>query len=198
MAKQTMQSIQRVINSAIRQAFRNLKSAVVWALMLAMVWNLAAIPVAEASTRNRRSSKSSSKAAKTAKAVFQGQTMIVWGPQQVVQQPFPTTYTANFSLPAGAIPPYQLTISNGAIDGTRKVTSACVKVNGANVLSFNCYHSINPSPQVRTVSLQANNTIQVTLVGPTLSYVTITITANQASLAASPTSGTQGQTLRSH
>lgn len=195
MAKQTMQSIQRVINSAIRQAFRNLKSAVVWALMLAMVWNLAAIPVAEASTRNRRSSKSSSKAAKTAKAVFQGQTMIVWGPQQVVQQPFPTTYTANFSLPAGAIPPYQLTISNGAPDGTRKVTSACVKLNGANVLSFNCYHSINPSPQVRTVSLQANNTIQVTLVGPTLSYVTITITANQASLAASPTSGTQGQTL---
>jgi len=121
--------------------------------------------------------------------------MVVWGPQQIVQQPLPTTYTAQFPLPAGAIPPYQLTISNGNPDGTKKVQQACVKLNGVNVLSPTCYHSINPSPQVRTVSLQADNTIAVNLGGGPTTFVTITITANQATLAASPSNGTQGQTL---
>ncbi|MGE0133429.1 MAG: RHS repeat-associated core domain-containing protein [Blastocatellales bacterium] len=160
-------------------------------LELAMAPFVGAAP----SAKNKPRSSSSSTARLARTALQGGQTMTVWGPQQIVRQSFPSTYTANFPLPAGAIAPYQLTISNGAPDGTRKVTSACVKLNGANVLSFTCNHSVNPSPQVRTVSLQANNTIQVSLIGPTLSYVTITITANQASLAASPNSGNQGQTL---
>ncbi len=196
MMKQTMKSIQGAINNAMRHSIRNLKSGVVWALMLAMVWNLAAIPIAGGSSRDRRSSKPSSESASRAKAVLQGgQTTTVWGPQQVVQQSIPSTYSAQFSLPAGAIAPYQLVISNGSPSGTNKVTQACVKLNGVNVLSTTCYHSINPSPQTRTVSLQANNTIEVNLVGSTLSYVTITITANQATLTASPASGIQGQTL---
>ncbi|MGH9934706.1 MAG: hypothetical protein ACREAM_00580, partial [Blastocatellia bacterium] len=196
MTKQTTQSIQRVTGSAMRNSIRDLKSGVIWALMLAMVWNLAAIPIAGSSSKKARSSKSSSKSASRAKSALQGgQTMVVWGPQQVLRQPSPTTYTAQFSLPAGAIAPYELTISNGATDGTRKVTQACLKLNGANVFTPTFCHTINPTPQVRQVSLQANNTIEVSLIGPVLSFVTITITANQATLAASPTSGTQGQTL---
>ncbi len=88
-----------------------------------------------------------------------------------------------------------MTVSNGAPNGTQKVTQACIKLNGVNVLSPTCYHSVNPTPQIRTVSLQANNNIEVSLIGPSLSYITITVTANQASLAVSPTSGNQGQTM---
>jgi sugar lactone lactonase YvrE len=193
MTKQTRQSIQRVITK--RQTIHHLKSAVALALTLALVWNLAAIPVAVASTRDRRSSKPSTKSAKPAKLLQGGGTMVIWGPQQVVRQPINTTYYASFSLPGGAVPPYQMTVSNGAPNGTQKVTSACIKLNGVNVLSPTCYHSVNPTPQVRTVSLQAENNIEVSLVGPSLSYITITVTGNQASLAASPTSGVQGQSL---
>ncbi|MEP7339810.1 MAG: IPT/TIG domain-containing protein, partial [Acidobacteriota bacterium] len=175
-----------------------LKSAIAQTLIYAMVWNLLALPIVQALTRDRRSSKPFSKVAlKSAKpaTALQGQTMVVWGPQQIVRQPINTTYTASFSLPSGALPPYQMTVSNGAPNGTMKVTQACIQLNGVNVLSPTCYHNLNPTPQVRTVSLQASNSISVSLVGSVLTYITITITANQASLAVSPTSGTQSQTL---
>lgn len=192
MTKQTMNAIKRAMT--INCIARQLKSALVWMLMLALVWNSTVIQAADTSSRDRRSSKPARKSAPRA-AVVQGQTMVVWGPQQVVRQPVNTTYYASFSLPSGAIPLYQMTVSNGAPNGTQKVTQACIKLNGVNVLSPTCYSSINPTPQIRTVSLQANNNVEVTLVGPVLSYITITVTANQASLAVSPISGNQGQTM---
>ena len=187
-----MSTIQKAMT--IRRITRQFKDALVWMLMLTMVWNSTVIQAAETSLGDRRSSKPATKSAPRAAAV-QGQTMTVWGPQQVVRQPINTTYYASFSLPSGAIPPYQMTVSNGAPNGTLKVTQACIKLNGVNVLSTTCYHSVNPTPQIRTVSLQANNNIEVTLVGPVLSYITITVTANQASLAVSPTGGNQAQTM---
>ncbi len=191
----TKQTIKNAIGQAIGKTLRNVKSAVVWTLMFALVWNSAALPIAGNSPRDRRSSKPASKSVAPATLAQGGGSLIIWGPQQVVRQPINTTYYANFSLPAGALPPYQMTVSNGALDGTRKVTQACVKLNGANVLSPTCYHSINPTPQVRTVSLLADNAIEVSLIGPSLSYVTITVTGSQASFTVSPTSGNQGQTL---
>jgi RHS repeat-associated protein len=161
-----------------------------------MTWELATAPFAGANVINSAPPSSSSSASGAAKTALQGgQTLVVWGPQQIIQQPIATTYNAQFPLPAGAIPPYQLTISNGNPDGTKKVQQACVKLNGANVLTPNCYSTLNPSPQTRMVSLQADNTIAVSLLGGPTTFVTITITANQATLAASPSSGTQGQTL---
>ena len=177
----------------INRAVRQLKVALVWGLILTLVGNSAVVQATGVSSRNRRSSKPAVKPA--LRTVVQGQTMVVWGPQQVVRQPVNTTYYASFALPSGAIAPYQMTVSNGAPNGTQKVTQACIKLNGVNVLSPTCFHSVNPTPQVRTVSLQANNNIEVSLVGPVLSYITITVTANQASLAVSPVSGNQGQTM---
>ncbi len=192
MRKQTMSTIQKAMT--IRRITRQLKNALVWMLMLTMAWNSTVIQAAETSPGDRRSSKPKTKSAPRA-AVVQGQTMTVWGPQQVVRQPINTTYYASFSLPSGAIPPYQMTVSNGAPNGTLKVTQACVKLNGVNVLTPTCYSSINPTPQVRTVSLQATNNVEVSLIGSSLTYITITVTANQASLAVSPSSGNQGQTM---
>ena len=175
--------------TTLRSSHSILRWSLCWLVAFVMAWQAAIPPVADAGPKKAKSS-----ASKT--AALQGGTVIVWGPQQVVRQPINTTYTATFPLPSGAIAPYTLTISNGAPDGTRKVTQACVKLNGANVLSPTCYHSINPSPQTRAVSLLADNTIQVSLIGSVLTYVTITITAASASLnAPSPLSGAQGQTL---
>src|SRR5436190_14032256 len=180
MTKQAMQKIQKMLYNTMQRGLRNWKAAVVWMLMLAMIWNATVIPVAEGATRDRRSSKPVSKiTSKPAKAAtaFQGQPVVIWGPQQVVRQSMNTTYNASFPLPSGALPPYQMTVSNGAPDGTHKVTQACVQLNGVNVLTPTCYSTLNPTPQVRTVSLQANNNISVSLIGSVLTYITITITA---------------------
>jgi len=196
MTKPTLQAIEKGI--PMRPFIRRLKAAVVWMLMLSLVWNSTVLPVAEGATRDRRSSKTSSKPARRAasSALAQGQTIVVWGPQQVVRQPINTTYNAQFSLPSGAVPPYQMTVSNGALGGTNKVTSACIQLNGVNVLAPACNHSVNPSPQIRTVSLQAANTINVTLVGAVNSFITITISGNQADLNAPlPAQASQGQML---
>ncbi|MCI0339247.1 MAG: hypothetical protein L0226_16875, partial [Acidobacteria bacterium] len=192
-----MQSIQKILNNAMRQAIRGLKPALVSMLILATIWNLVAIPITQATPRERRSLNPASKSGNTAKLLQGGSTVVVWGPQQVLKPPV-GSYTAQFSLPNGAVPPYQLTISNGALNGTRKVDQARVRINGTDVFTPVNYNPINPSPQVRTVSLQVENTIEVTLLAQVISpipYVTITITANQASLSLSPTTGTQGQTL---
>jgi RHS repeat-associated protein len=178
-----------------KQTIKSIQSAIARALIFAMVWNLFALPLAASSSKDRRSSKPSSKSKAPAKSLQGGGGFVIWGPQQVVRQPINTTYYANFPLPAGAIPPYTMTVSNGAPDGTRKVTQACVKLNGANVLSPTCYHSVNPTPQTRTVSLLADNAVQVQLIGPVLSYITITVTGSQASFTVNPTSGNQGQTV---
>lgn len=196
MTKPTLQALEKGI--PMRPFIRRLKAAVVWMLMLSLVWNSTVLPVAEGATRDRRSSKTSSKPARRAasSALTQGQTIVVWGPQQVVRQPINTTYNAQFSLPSGAVPPYQMTVSNGALGGTNKVTSACIQLNGVNVLAPACNHSVNPSPQIRTVSLQAANTINVTLVGAVNSFITITISGNQADLNAPlPAQASQGQML---
>ena len=192
MTKQMRPAIKTAMT--INRIAHQLKSAIVWILMLALIWNSTVIQAAGTSSRDSRSSKPAKKSAPRVAAV-QGQTMTVWGPQQVVRQPINTTYYASFSLPSGAIPPYQMTVSNGAPNGTQKVTQACIKLNGVNVLSTTCYHSVNPTPQIRTVSLQANNNVEVSLIGNVLTYITITVTANQASLAVSPTSGNQAQTM---
>ena len=185
----------QTIDNAFGKAIRRVKSTFAWLLMLSIVWNSAALPLAGNSPRDRRSSKPASKSKVAAKTLQGGGGFIIWGPQQVVRQPINTTWYGNFTLPAGAIPPYTMTVSNGAPDGTRKVTQACVKLNGANVLSPTCYHSLNPTPQTRTVSLLADNAVQVQLIGPVLSYITITVTGSQASFTVSPASGNQGQTL---
>ena len=85
----------------INRAVRQLKVALVWGLILTLVGNSAVIQAAGVSSRNRRSSKPAVKPA--LRAAVQGQTMVVWGPQQVVRQPVNTTYYASFALPSGAI-----------------------------------------------------------------------------------------------
>ncbi len=187
------QNLNITIAGVLRNPFQRLKVVLVWALLLSLVWNPAMTVIAREKVSRLRAALPVSKA--TRATAMQSGSTIIWGPQDVVRQPINTTYTANFSLPAGALAPYTMTVSNGAPDGTRKVTSACVRINGTAVLSPTCNHTLNPSPQVRTVSLLADNTITVTLVGPSLSYITITITGSAASLAASPTSATQGQSL---
>ncbi len=47
----------------------------------------------------------------------------------------PNQYLEQFSLPANATSPYTLHIKNGAPDGTNRVSSATVKLNGVVILS---------------------------------------------------------------
>src|SRR6185369_13253416 len=47
----------------------------------------------------------------------------------------PNQYLEQFSNPANATSPYTLHVQNGAADGTNRVSSATVKLNGSAILS---------------------------------------------------------------
>jgi hypothetical protein len=86
----------------------------------------------------------------------------------------PQTETYEFSLLEDSSGPYTLKLTNGDANGGKRVSSARIVVNGAEVLSPN-----NLSQQVEfltlPVSLVQKNTIQVTLAGTPLGHVFITI-----------------------
>jgi len=187
-----LKRVLKVIGS--RPSAFGLRYSLCWLLTLAFIWNAAVTPAtttAESVGRPVESRPTS----KAAPAVQTGGTITVFGPTRITQQPFVTTYVAQFARPEAAVPNYSLTMSNGSIGGTNKVTSVRVRING-NDLFIPSFYNFAVSPITRPVSLSANNTIEVSLIGPTLSYVTITITAVGATLdPPTPARGNQGQTL---
>lgn len=76
----------------------------------------------------------------------------------------PNTYTESFSLPAGVVAPYLLRIDNGLPDGSARVSSATVTVNGVQVAGPNDFNQ-QVALIERPVALTPNNTLEVRLAG---------------------------------
>lgn len=73
----------------------------------------------------------------------------------------PNVYTDNFARNACQAP-YTLKIYNGNSDGSNRVSSATVKLNGATVVAQNAFNQ-NVAYIERTVNLNANNTLEARL-----------------------------------
>jgi len=86
----------------------------------------------------------------------------------------PNQYLEQFSLPANATSPYTLHIRNGALDGTNRVSSATVKLNGVVILSPSDLNQ-NVAGVDRTVTLVSANTLEVSLASVPGSYLIIDI-----------------------
>src|SRR5689334_3784682 len=86
----------------------------------------------------------------------------VFGPKRYVRTTGkPDEYDDRFTLPAGATGPFTIRITNGDDDGHR-VSSATITLNGIAIAQPKDF-SQNVAALVRTVTLQTNNTLHVTL-----------------------------------
>jgi len=127
------------------------------------------------------------------------ETFTVYGPQIFTDPGAPQTFTDNFSLPADAVAPFAILIENGASNGSHRVSSATVKLNGTTL-----YDPSDFGQSVATltdpVTLTASNTLEVTLSSNPNSFITITFTATRfvpqpALDSVAPVRTTQGQSL---
>jgi RHS repeat-associated protein len=104
-----------------------------------------------------------------------GSSMTVFGPRRFDRTTGqPNQYVEQFSLPAGVTSPYTIHIQNGAADGSSRVSSATVKLNGIDILTPNDLNQNVPGLD-RTVTLAANNQLDVRLASDPGSYLIINI-----------------------
>lgn len=101
---------------------------------------------------------------------------VVFGAKQYVRSSGePNVYTDSFVLPSQVVAPYLLRIDNGKSDGTSRVTSATVTLNGVQVVGPNDFGE-KVAVIERTVSVVPNNTLEVRVTGkPAGSFIKITI-----------------------
>src|SRR6185369_13603964 len=100
----------------------------------------------------------------------------------------PNQYVEQFSLPPGTTSPYTIHIQNGSLDGTNRVSSATVKLNGVDVLLTQNELNQNVPSLDRTVTLNAQNQLNVSLTSDPGSYLIIYITGTVPATDTTPPS----------
>ncbi len=139
--------------------------------------------------------------AKAAPRAQSGETVTFYGPRQFDRQSGPpVTVTEQFSIPFGVIAPYTIQVVNGAPNGTQRVSSATIRLNGVELFSQNEIKDSTPAVS-QTVALQTLNVLEVRLTSAVGSFLTISFTGIRTVLPPAslvsihPTRATQGQTL---
>ncbi len=87
-----------------------------------------------------------------------------------------TTHSGSFSRSATAATPYRVYVTNGASDGTQRVTSGSVSLNGTQVVTTSELTSAVGS-LTKVVTLNASNTLGVTVNGSVGRFITVRFTA---------------------
>src|SRR5262249_49606462 len=128
------------------------------------------------------------------------ETFDVYGPQRFTRLTGqPVNVVQTFSLPADAIAPFNIVVQNGAAEGSNRISSATIKLNGTELYTPSDFNQ-NVSSLTKSITLTATNTLEVKLTSASGSYLTITVTAtrpaNQPALVSvAPARTTQGQIL---
>ena len=128
------------------------------------------------------------------------ETFNVYGPQRFTRLTGQSVNVVqNFSLPADANAPFNIVVENGAPEGSNRVSSATIKLNGADLYTPSDFNQ-NVSSLTKDVTLTANNTLEVKLNSAAGSYLTIRITATRNAsqptlMSVTPARTTQGQIL---
>ncbi len=100
--------------------------------------------------------------------------VVVFGPNTYARTAGPpNVYTASFAMPAGVSGPFTMHVVNGAANGSNRLASATITLNGVEVASPSEF-----SPQVagfdKTVTLQAQNTVTYRLTSGPGRFMTVT------------------------
>ena len=128
------------------------------------------------------------------------ETFNVYGPQRFTRLTGQAVNVVqNFSLPADAAAPFNIVVQNGTSEGSNRVSSATIKLNGTDLYTPSDFNQ-NVSSLTKAVTMTATNTLEVKLTSAAGSYLTITLSAtrpaNQPALVSvAPARTTQGQIL---
>ncbi|MEO8379456.1 MAG: Ig-like domain-containing protein [Acidobacteriota bacterium] len=95
-----------------------------------------------------------------------------FGPKKFVRTTGPKdVYTLTIDVPSWLQSPFRLHVQNGEPDGTFRVSSATVAINGTEILKQSDFKQ-NAAAYDRTVTLSAHTTLVVTLTSKPTSYLT--------------------------
>src|SRR6266511_2740011 len=107
-----------------------------------------------------------------------------FGPQKYVRTTgAKDVYTAKINVPAWLASPFRLHVDNGNADGTNRVSSATIDINGTTVLSQSDFNQ-NAAMDDRTVTLTPSTTLTVTLASKPASFLTINLFGTSADYTA--------------
>jgi hypothetical protein len=99
----------------------------------------------------------------------------VFGPQTYTRtNGAPNEYTTTFTAPSWIVSPFDLHIVNGDSSGKNRISSATIALNGVQIAGPSDFNQ-NVATIDRSVTLQATNTLQVTLASKPGSYLTINV-----------------------
>jgi len=116
-------------------------------------------------------------------SLFAQGTVTIFGPRVFERSTGkPVTVTVPFSRGADAVSPFTMIVTNGAANGSNRVSSATIKINGATLFSQSDFNQQVPQLS-KPVTLAANNVLEVQLSSKPGSYLTINITATNISTA---------------
>src|SRR5882724_13170230 len=104
----------------------------------------------------------------------------VFGPQTYTRTTgAPNEYTTTFTAPPWIVSPFSLHIVNGDASGKNRISSATIALNGVQIAGPSDFNQ-NVATIDRSVTLQATNTLQVTLASKPGSYLTINVFGTSA------------------
>lgn len=102
---------------------------------------------------------------------------LVFGPAHFIRTTgTPVTETRTFSISPTAAPPYRFCLKNGGDDGTNRVSSASIVLNGQEVFTQSQFNQ-HVASLMTQVTLQPANTLLVTLSGIPGGFLDLCVTA---------------------
>jgi RHS repeat-associated protein len=118
--------------------------------------------------------------------VSQGsETSVVFGPRRFERTGPLSKFSEQFILPGDAVAPFHIQIVNGAPDGTSRVLTAMVRLNGLVLVDSSQMNLAVPSITI-PAQLAITNTLDVHFFGKPGSQLTITITATRGTPGTPP------------
>jgi RHS repeat-associated protein len=106
--------------------------------------------------------------------IVQAQT-VLFGPKTYTRTAGPPNqFTDTFAKPAGTTAPYTLHVVNGNANGTNRISSATVKLNGLQIAGPSDFGQ-NVAVIDRTVTLQPNNTLEIRLTSAPGSFIKVSV-----------------------
>src|SRR5207253_2555365 len=107
-----------------------------------------------------------------------------FGPQKYVRTTgAKDVYTANINVPAWLTSPFRLHVENGNANGTNRISSATVNINGTDVLTQSDFNQ-NAATYDRIVTLTPSTTLTITLASKPASFLTINLFGTSADYTA--------------
>jgi RHS repeat-associated protein len=199
--------LEQMINSVIERARRHApqfsafgqRHWIAWLLIFSFLLSPISPGIVRANAINNLSGKTTRRV--TARTAQTAETFIVFGPRRFTREAgAPVNVVAPFTIPAEAVAPFAVQIENGDTDGSNRISSADIKLNGADLFTSGNFNQ-TVGTLSKAVSLKPANTLEVKLKSSPGSYLTITFTATRnasppATLTSvTPQRATQGQTL---